>query len=106
MSKSLREMRKERWVHLEEQKKRNSRAFYEESLRRDKQRMNSEEREFLKRCPFCRGERGRFEGRGMCWKMSCDRGPNGGTCGCHYQMTGMGSPGAEMWARIRQSKGY
>lgn len=45
-----------------------------------------------KRCPGCRGDNDRFSGQGLCWLATCTRGPNGGRCGCHYQLTGMGAP--------------
>lgn len=44
------------------------------------------------RCPFCAGLQGKYEGRGLCWLASCDRGPNGTRCGCHHAMTGMTAP--------------
>lgn len=46
-----------------------------------------------KRCPFCSGER---TGQSKCFISACNRGPGGRSCGCHYQMAGMGNPGQEM----------
>lgn len=54
-----------------------------------------------KRCPFCSGER---TGQGKCFISACNRGPGGMTCGCHYQMAGMGNPGQEMWAMTRAKR--
>lgn len=46
----------------------------------------------LKRCPFCTGER---NGKDTCFISACDRGKGGKSCGCHWQMAGMGNPGQE-----------
>lgn len=51
-----------------------------------------EDKQAAKRCPGCRGDNDRFSGQGLCWLATCTRGPNGGRCGCHYQLTGMGAP--------------
>lgn len=48
-----------------------------------------------KRCPFCLGLQGQFAGMGNCWLSACNRGPQGGNCGCHHMLTGMGRPSAK-----------